>query len=74
LVSGVYLGDDVPKSRSVIAYTDGRRIGDPARMVGAAISDALDPTKQSSRVKRLADMSPEEIATLEKSLGAKVKR
>lgn len=33
---------------------------DPARRIGAAIAEALDPVKAPGRVRTLADMTPEE--------------
>lgn len=46
----------------------------PANAVAKAIRQALDPRFAAGKVKTLDDMSPEEIAELERSLGAPVKR
>ena len=46
----------------------------PLERVARAITHALDPKFTPAKVKTLADMTPEEIAALEKQYGCKVKK
>lgn len=46
-------------------------VGDPARIIAKQISAALDPAKAPGKVRRLADMTPEERAELERLYGRK---
>lgn len=41
----------------------------PARALGGSIADALDPVKAPSKVRTLADMSPEERAEMARLYG-----
>jgi len=71
---GIHI-DEVGISKRSVKVSNQRGIThDPARSIAESIRDALDPVKQPSKVKTLADMTAAERAEMQRMYGGGPKK